>query len=250
MLTWEERTRLEQRWFPDARARMWAQFQAELAARVHAQALVLDAGCGKGSWFLRRHLGQARRVIGVDIERPDHHILDAFVQGTLDALPFGDGVFDVVVCNDVIEHLANPRRSMAELARVLRPPSGRDAEDGGVLLFKTPSLWAPSTLITHFFPYAWHRRIKRLLGVPEDNVFPTLFRCNTPAALDACLRACGLEQEWFLLVDGTFNYLAFNRPLYVLGLLYSRFMYLPFLSPFRSVMVGAYRKAGGKRASS
>ncbi len=242
MLTWEERQNLERRWFPDARARMWARFQAELAAAVHPEARILDAGCGKGSWFLRAHVGRARLAVGLDIERPARHTLDAFVQGTLEALPFPDGVFDVVVCNDVIEHLVHPRRSMAELARVLRPSSGPGARDGGLLLFKTPSLRAPSTLIAHFVPYQWHRRLKRGLGVAEDDVFPTQFRCNTPAAIDACLRDCGLEREWLMLVDGTFNYFAFNRPMYVMGLLYSRLMYAPFLRPFRSVIVGAYRR--------
>ncbi len=245
MLTWEERKQLEERWFPEARTRMWARLRQTLTAAIHPAARVLDAGCGKGSWFLRSHLGQARLIAGIDVVRPPTHILDAFVQGTLETLPFPDGVFDVVVCNDVIEHLERPYESMAELARVLRPSSGRERADGGILLIKTPSLLAPSTLFTHFSPFGWHRHIKARLGVAEDDVFPTRFRCNTPRALDACLRACGLRQEWLLLVDGTFNYFAFNRPAYVLGLLYSRLMYLPLLKPFRSVMVGAYRKVVG-----
>ncbi len=242
MLTWEERARLEQRWFPDVRHRMWARFRETLAAAIRPGARVLDAGCGKGSWFLRPHLGQARLIAGIDIVRPPHHILDAFVQGTLEYLPFPDGVFDVVVCNDVIEHLEHPHKSMAELARVLRPPSTPEATDGGLLLLKTPSLLAPSTLITHLSPVTWHRHIKARLGVAPDNVFPTRFRCNTPRALDACLRACGLQQEWLMLVDGTFGYLAFNRPLYVIGLLYSRLVSTPPLRPLRSVIVAAYRR--------
>ncbi len=181
-------------------------------------------------------------VVGVDVERPSRHILDAFVQGTLEALPFADEAFDVVVCNDVIEHLNRPRESLGEVARVLRAPTQPGGEDGGLFFFKTPSMQAPSTWVTHLVPYEWHRGIKRFLGVPEENVFPTAFRCNTPSSLDRCLREAGLEQVWMVLVDGTFGYFAFNRPLYVLGLLYSRLMYLPFLRPFRSTIVGLYRR--------
>ncbi len=242
MLTWEERHRLEERWFPQARARLWARFRQTLASAIHPGARVLDAGCGKGSWFLRPYIGQARLIVGIDVVRPSQHFLDAFVQGTLETLPFPDGVFDVIVCNDVIEHLERPYESMAELARILRPPGEHGEDVGGLLLVRTPSLLAPSTLLTHLSPFGWHRRMKAKLGVAEDDVFPTRFRCNTPRALDACLRACGLRREWLLLADGTFNYFALNRPTYILGLLYSRAMYLPFLRPFRSVMVGAYRK--------
>ncbi len=243
MLTWNDRAELERRWFPDAQKQLWGRFRSELAAHVTPETLVLDAGGGQGSWFLRSLVGQARQVIGVDTQRPAHHILDAFVQGTLEALPFPDGTFHVIVCNDVIEHLVHPYQSMAEVARVLSPPSRRGAKDGGLFFFKTPCLYAPSSLLTHLFPYVWHRRVKRLLGVPVDHVFPTAFRCNTPSSLDACLREAGMEPEWLLRVDGTFGYFAFNRPLYVLGLLYSRFLSLPPFRPFRSVLVGVYRRA-------
>ena len=242
MLTWEERALLENQWFPGVRERVWARFRRDLARHIGPDTRVLDAGCGKGSWFLRSHKGQARALIGVDIVVPPQHMLDAFVAGTLDALPFADGSFDIIVCNDVIEHLAHPRHSLQELVRVLRSPSTPGGEDGGLLFFKTPSLQAPATLLTHLLPFGLHRRAKGLLGVPQDSVFPTLFRCNTPRALDACLRESGLVQEWMELVDETFGYLAVNRWTYTLGLMYSRLMFTPPLKPLRNVMLGVYRK--------
>lgn len=36
-------------------------------------------------------------------------------------LPFGDGAFDAVVCNHVLEHVPDDRSAMRELRRVLRP---------------------------------------------------------------------------------------------------------------------------------
>jgi ubiquinone/menaquinone biosynthesis C-methylase UbiE len=43
-------------------------------------------------------------------------------------LPFGDASFDVVLCDNVVDHAENPRRIVEEIARVLRP--------GGSLYFE------------------------------------------------------------------------------------------------------------------
>ena len=42
-------------------------------------------------------------------------------QGTLEQLPFADASFDVVWCNGVLQHAANPEACLDELARVLKP---------------------------------------------------------------------------------------------------------------------------------
>jgi SAM-dependent methyltransferase len=57
------------------------------------------------------------------------------VQVVCDAhnLCFGDGVFDVVLCTEVLEHLVDPRRAIGEMHRVLR--------GGGTLLLTTRFLF-------------------------------------------------------------------------------------------------------------
>ena len=69
-----------------------------------------------------------RRVIGVDASAamlaaaeelvPDHVDLR---QGTLEALPIGDGEVDVVLLVLVLHHVPDPARALAEAARILRP---------------------------------------------------------------------------------------------------------------------------------
>jgi SAM-dependent methyltransferase len=98
----------------------------------------LDLGCGFG-----RHAYEAARrgadVIALDAGRDEvDGVASVFAamaaQGELDAgarvavaqgdalrLPFADATFDRVICSEVLEHLADDRRAMAELARVLRP---------------------------------------------------------------------------------------------------------------------------------
>jgi len=43
------------------------------------------------------------------------------VNGVGERLPFAEGSFDLAICWDVVEHVQNPDRLLAELARVLRP---------------------------------------------------------------------------------------------------------------------------------
>lgn len=47
--------------------------------------------------------------------------LDVDVQADLTALPFPPGVFDLVICYHVLEHIPNDQDAMRELARVLTP---------------------------------------------------------------------------------------------------------------------------------
>lgn len=81
---------------------------------------VLDVGCGIGD-FLAYH-GDA---VGVDIN--SHcvdHCLDNGLQACVmeeDHLPFGDGEYDTVVLDNVLEHLADPAPLLGEIRRVLRP---------------------------------------------------------------------------------------------------------------------------------
>lgn len=56
------------------------------------------------------------RYVSADLDSP---LADVTVD--LMAMPFGDATFDVVLCNHVLEHVADDRVAMAEIARVLRP---------------------------------------------------------------------------------------------------------------------------------
>jgi SAM-dependent methyltransferase len=83
---------------------------------------VLDAGCGSGDWAT---LIAAPEVVGVDsstaaVKAARERGIDALVAG-IEALPFESGSFDLVMCNAVLYHLADPDAGLRELARVLHP---------------------------------------------------------------------------------------------------------------------------------
>jgi SAM-dependent methyltransferase len=106
---------------------------------------LLDVGCafGFGTERLRRVLerraaggGPAPLVVGVEYtaeyarQAGRRYPGLAIVRGSAEALPFPDDSFDALTMLDVLEHLPDPRRALAEVARVLRP--------GGTLLLTVP----------------------------------------------------------------------------------------------------------------
>jgi SAM-dependent methyltransferase len=89
-----------------------------LARRLRGR--TLDIGCGIGDMLAFR-----RGTVGVDINpRTVRYCrsrgLDARVMDP-DRLPFDGGMFDTVLLDNVIEHIAHPQPLLAEIRRVLVP---------------------------------------------------------------------------------------------------------------------------------
>jgi 2-polyprenyl-6-hydroxyphenyl methylase / 3-demethylubiquinone-9 3-methyltransferase len=90
---------------------------------------VLDVGCG-GGLLAEEFARQGCAVMGVDpsVESLAVARAHAAVQGlpilyqcsTGEALPFADEIFDLVYCCDVLEHVSDWQRVVAETARVLK----------------------------------------------------------------------------------------------------------------------------------
>jgi SAM-dependent methyltransferase len=103
-------------------------------------ARVLDAGCGVGT-YVGKLSKVAGAVYGLDYERD--RVAEAarrlgrtaVVCGAGEHLPFRDGTFDLVLSNEVIEHVQDDREVVAEMARVTRP--------GGRVVIFCPNRWYP-----------------------------------------------------------------------------------------------------------
>ncbi len=90
---------------------------------------VLDVGCGEGV-LTERWAGRLAggRVVGIDLEDPKLRgewsrrrceNLE-YLTGRAEALPFAADEFDVVAAIETLEHVDDPERALAEIARVAR----------------------------------------------------------------------------------------------------------------------------------
>jgi SAM-dependent methyltransferase len=225
---------LQARFYPTLQEVVFDRFAQQLAGCLGAQATVLDAGAGPGSWIVADQRERVALWVGEDVYRPSAGAWDAFVLAPGDALPFADASFDAIVSYLVIEHLADPLACFREYARVLKP--------GGYLVAKTPAVGTPLFLLAKVLPVAGHRWLKASVGTHEDDVFPTVYRANDPATLHRLLTQAGLVRHWWHTVDQTYAYCTQVRWTYALGLLYSRLTQWPPLKGLRNQMIGIYQR--------
>lgn len=107
-----------------------------------APARVLDLGCGRGQLIKMLVARHGAEYTGLDAAPAVKTAGWAYVCGDLTAeLPFADGVFDLVVAGEVIEHVPHPDDLLRQIRRVLSP--------GGHLVISTPNLvcWANRVLV-------------------------------------------------------------------------------------------------------
>jgi SAM-dependent methyltransferase len=105
----------------------------EKAILAHAAGALVDLGCGDVPLY-GTYGPRASEVTCADWPRSRHALshVDCFVD--LNApLPFASGRFDTALATDVVEHLADPRLFIREVARVLKP--------GGKLILGAPFMY-------------------------------------------------------------------------------------------------------------
>jgi SAM-dependent methyltransferase len=127
----------ERHWWYRGRRAVLGAVLARSELPPHAR--ILDAGCGSGRTLddLERR-GEVRGIelnpLGVRAARERGHEVQ---EAPVEAIPHGDGSFDLVTCLDVIEHTDDDVAALAELHRVTRP--------GGRLIVTVPAhprLWS------------------------------------------------------------------------------------------------------------
>ena len=128
-----------------------------------ATARCLDLGCGVGI-ITEQLCAAAGWVVGMEMERSLIEQASPTlnrVQGNGLRLPYGDAMFDVVVCAQVYEHVPDAERLVAEIDRVLRAD--------GVCFFSGPNrLWPYEyhyrTWLVHWLPDRWRDQVLIWMG--------------------------------------------------------------------------------------
>lgn len=164
---------------------------------------VLDVGCG-GGLLAEEFAALGCKVTGVDRSAPTliaarAHAMQGgldieYLRGDAARLPFAGPNFDVACCCDVLEHVDDSSRVVAEIARVLRP--------GGVFFFDTINrTWQSKLFAIKLAQDWWPTRL-----VPCNvHVWEKFIR---PAELAQHLRACRMSAAEFAGLSPSANLVA------------------------------------------
>lgn len=230
--------RLDRRWYPayqdnwdDQLLRDW------ILARLSPEMTVLDLGAGAGIVRQMDFRSRAARVCGLDPDprvRSNPYLHEARV-GLADAIPWGAETFDLVLADNVLEHLDDPQRAFGEVARVLKA--------GGRFIAKTPNAWHYMPLAAKLTPHRFHRWFNRLRGRPSADTFPTRYRANTRSTLRSLAEGCGLVLERVQCIEGRPEYLRLSALTYPIGFAYERLVNATkMLEGLRILLIGEFLK--------
>lgn len=140
-------------------------FVEDVAQSLPAGAFILDAGAGECVYKrFFSHCNYKAIDLAVGEERWNYSNLDYV--GPLHDLPIEDGMFDAVLCTQVLEHLEWPRESVKEMYRVLKP--------GGKLYMTVPMAHNEHQTPYDFFRYTSFglKSICKHAGFKEVKIVP------------------------------------------------------------------------------
>lgn len=237
---------LVQRYFPAYRSPKRA-YERTLDECVGGGAAWLDVGCGRhlsADHELNAELSRrAGIIVGCDADPHlrDHATVRNLVRCDAAALPFRDGVFDVVTTCMVAEHLEDPAAAFAEASRVSKPR-------GRFVVF-TPNKLNYAMIVASLTPHSFHLWYKRLTYYLnrgewrdfEHDVFPTWYRANTVRRLRSLLRDAGYRRGQVRRLSLAHSF-GFVRPLFILSLLFERLIDRPPLDTLKADLLAVFEK--------
>jgi len=188
---------------------------------------VLDIGCGRGVYEydpcrIRRELrilkGKCHRVIGVDIDKSAarNAFLDEFRLINSEKWPVEGASVDLLICDQVLEHVEQPETFFSECRRVLKV--------GGYFCFRTANALGYVALMAKLLPNTYHAKVLvRVQSTREcEDVFPTYYRCNTVRKIRRHMKNVGFDGCVYTY-EAEPSYLEFSKFAYWLGTLHQKY---------------------------
>lgn len=183
---------------------------------ISSEQNILDVGCGAKPY---RDLFLTSSYTGIDIKGGGHSDQDKIVDKFYDGvnIPFSNNFFDVVICTEVLEHVANPKRLLSEIRRVLK-------KDGQFFL-TMPFVWNEHESPFDFYRFTRfkHQQLFKQSGLTilklEETtgvfrvcgqlisafIFENLFLKNKMLRLLAAIILCCPIQTFFIILDFIFK---------------------------------------------
>ncbi|MEM9077500.1 MAG: class I SAM-dependent methyltransferase [Bacteroidota bacterium] len=212
-------------------------FRQEILNFIGPDKVILDIGAGRGRILEMNFKDLGKKVYGVDPTNEifENPLIDKAYVGVGDSMPFFENdYFDVVFCDNVLEHVENPEAFYKEVSRVLKK--------NGIFLAKTPNKYHYMPLIASFTPTSFHRFYNKLRGRDFSDTFPTFYRANSRKAYEKHAAASGLELLPLKYCSGRPEYLRIFFLTYLLGILYEKTINLLRLDSLKVVIISKMSK--------
>ncbi len=211
--------KLDARWYPGVE-KNWDDdlFRQRILDVLNEDSVLLDVGAGAGIVEQMNFKDHCARACGVD---PDERVaenpyLDDAEVGMAESIPYASDTFDVVISDNVLEHLEDPESVFTEVARVLKP--------GGRFLFKTPNVYHYMPTIARLTPHVFHQFVNRRRGRESEDTFPTRYRANSVRRIRRLAERTGFEIAKIERIESRPEYLRLSAPTYLFGIAYERFV--------------------------
>lgn len=218
--------------FPEARFGGFTDIDGTIAfynrvnSLLDGSLIVLDVGCGRGAHEtdpvpfrrkLRNLKGKVAKVIGIDLDAgaTTNPFLDEFRLIEGETWPLETDSVDLIICDDVLEHVPDPERFFREIQRVLKSE--------GCLCIRTPNRWGYPGICARLIPNKYHSRVTSVVQDNRDeaDVFPTLYKLNTIPKLRRMLKQTGFTSVVYGHEPEP-SYLSFSSMAYFFGVVYEK----------------------------
>lgn len=160
----------------------------------------LDVGCGRQVFPNNRRLAEVLAdrcdlLVGVDPDATieENEVVHQKARCTLEEFE-SDRTFDLITMRMVAEHVVEPERLVARLARLTAP--------GSRVVIYTVNRWSPVSLLSRVVPFWLHHPIKRWAWRTEEkDTFPVAYQMNTRRQLKRLFHASGFRELQFSYLD-------------------------------------------------
>jgi SAM-dependent methyltransferase len=173
----------------------------------------LDVGCGRDLFPQNKPLAlelsrRCELLVGVDpdVTLEENPFVHRKVRSGIEEFAPADR-FDLVTLRMVAEHIADPARAVAALARLAAP--------GGRVVIYTVNRWSPVAIAAALVPFRFHHAFKHAVWRTEEkDTFPVVYKMNTRRALREWFGAGGFREASFARLDDCRTFARF-RPLHL-----------------------------------
>jgi SAM-dependent methyltransferase len=229
---------LDQTFYPN-QSKNWddERLRERVLRRINSDTHLLDLGAGAGIVSQTNFRNLVARVCGID---PDPRVetnpyLHEAKVASGSCIPYPENTFDLVIADNVLEHLERPIEVFREVSRVLKP--------GGYFIAKTPNRSHYVPTIARATSISFHRLYNRLRGRDAEDTFPTYYRASSRSQIEALAHGSGLNIEMLELIEGRPEYLRLSPLTYLFGIVYERMVNLTSaLANWRVLLIIQLRK--------